>query len=74
MSPGGRVSQVVCKWRHKPLFAGVMEGYTRAEEIGKRLESWAMARVTLGVFDCEGVLSVAGGGSRGEEVEKVVVG
>jgi hypothetical protein len=30
---------------------GVMAGYLRAEEIGKRLDSWAMARGDLGVVD-----------------------
>jgi hypothetical protein len=30
-----------------------MEGYIRAEEIGKRLDSWAMARGNLGVVDEE---------------------
>ena len=29
------------------------EGYLRAEEIGKRLEGWAMARVELVVLDGE---------------------
>lgn len=30
---------------------GVMAGHIRAEEIGKRLDSWAMARGNLGVVD-----------------------
>jgi hypothetical protein len=27
------------------------EGHIRAEEIGKRLDGWAMARVVMGVLD-----------------------
>lgn len=30
---------------------GVIAGHIRAEEIGKRLDSWAMARGNLGVVD-----------------------
>jgi hypothetical protein len=36
----------VSEGRHK-----ILEGYIRAEEIGKRFDGWAMARETLGVLD-----------------------
>jgi hypothetical protein len=38
----------------------VIEEYIRAEEIGKRLDSWAMARGNLGVIDVEEARSWTG--------------
>lgn len=45
--PWKEVSKCCHDRKSIPRFTGTMEGYIRAKEIGKRFDSWAMARVTL---------------------------